>query len=281
MPESSDPGQSKPGNIILGSVPYLNVQPMTWAIQKGLCGNNLTIKSDVPRKLAQALTGGEFDSAIVPVFEYFRHPDLYTYIRGPVIAARGRVQSVMLFSGSPLEQLDTVYLDASSLTSVNLFRVLAAERKLDVKFVDTADQPPPDILEDGAGAVVIGDPAIQQLGRHAYELDLAWAWQQQTGLPFVFAAWLVPAGHNPTGLPALLEESLRMGLANLEQVAIDSAERFGVSVEFALQYFTTSIHYQLGDRELEGWREFGKLCVKHGLIDRLPELREFSDTIRA
>lgn len=281
MPESPDPGPSAPGNIILGSVPYLNVQPMTWAIQKGLCGGKITLKSEVPRKLAEALARGEFDTAIVPVFEYFRHPDLYTYIRGPVIAARGRVQSVMLFSGSPLEQLDTVYLDASSLTSVNLFRVIVAEKKLHVKFLDTAEHPAPAVLEPGVGAVVIGDPAIQQLGRHAYELDLAWAWQQLTGLPFVFAAWLVPTGRNPVGLPALLNESLRMGIANLEQVAKDSAERFGVTVGFALQYFTTSIHYQLGDRELEGWREFGKLCVRHGLIERLPELREFSDTIRA
>lgn len=261
--------------MILGTVPYLNVQPMLWAVQEGLIGDRVEIIPEVPRRLAAALAEGAYDTAIVPVFEYFRHPNLYTYVQGPVIAARGRVQSVMLFSSSPWQELKTVYLDSSSLTSVHLFKVLSAEKGLDLEYLDTANHDVPDILPSGIGWVVIGDPAIAELGRHKIEVDLAFAWQELSGLPFVFAAWLVPEGAHPSGLGALLGESLHLGLQNLERVAHDSATRFGVTEEFALHYFSTCIHYHLGGQELAGWREFGRLCHKHGLIESVPELRRY------
>ena len=263
--------------IILGSVPYLNVQPMLWAIHNGMVGSNIEIIPQVPRQLASSLADGQFDSAIVPVFEYFRNPHFYTYINGPVIAARGRVQSVMLFASLPWEQLDTVYLDASSLTSVNLFKVLCAENGFRIKFLDTSQHPVPLHLPPGTGWVLIGDPAIAQLGRHPLEIDLAFAWQQLTGLPFVFAAWLVPKNKHPRGLQTILNESLRLGQANLRQVADDNAAKFQVTPDFALRYFNTCIHYQLGEQEQAGWQEFGRLCHKNKLVETLPELRQYNE----
>ncbi len=43
--------------------------------------------------------------------------------------------------------------------------------------------------EPKRGAVVIGDPALEHEGKLAHTLDLATAWRERTGLPFVFAAW--------------------------------------------------------------------------------------------
>src|SRR5690606_6952350 len=39
-------------------------------------------------------------------------------------------------------------------------------------------------------AVIIGDRALQQRPHFKYIYDLATAWKQHTGLPFVFAAWI-------------------------------------------------------------------------------------------
>lgn len=262
-------------SIILGTVPYLNVQPMLWAIEQGICGSGVSIISEVPRRLAASLAAGAYDTAIVPVFEYFRHPDLYTYIRGPVIASRGEVYSVLLFSAEPWEKLKRVYLDTSSLTSVHLFKILAAEKGIELEYLDAGSHSVPFPLPPGTGWVVIGDRAIAEQGRHPFALDLGLAWRELTNLPFVFAAWLVPSGIQKPELVALLNESLELGMQNLEKVAADSAVRFGVSQEFALRYFTSFIQYYLGDEELAGWAEFGRLCHKHGLISNLPELRPY------
>lgn len=249
---------------------------MLWAIENKLVGAVVTIVPAIPRSLASALAGGAYDAAIVPVFEYFRHPELYTYVPGPVIASRGEVHSVFLYSADTWTTLKTVYLDKSSLTSVNLFKVLAAEKGVDLRYVDTSEQPVPYPLPPGTGWVVIGDPAIAEWGRHPHTLDLGLAWKELTGLPFVFAAWLVPHGVRQPGLAALLSESLRLGLANLQQVCNDSAARFGVTPEFALRYFTRYLHYHLGYEELAGWAEFGRLLYKHGLISVPPPLRPYT-----
>lgn len=264
-------------SIILGAVPYLNVQPMLWAIEQGLVGSGIKIESEVPRLLAESLSGGAYDTAIVPVFEYFLHPESYSYIRGPVIASRGEVQSVLLVSSEPWKNLKRVYLDSSSLTSVHLFKVIAAESGLQPDYIDTAKYVVPNPLPPGTGWVVIGDPAIAQQGRHAHTLDMGLAWQALTGMPFVFAAWLVPKGVHKPGMAALLNQSLELGIQNLERVAKDVAARFGVTPEFALRYFTTHIHYYLGDEELAGWAEFGRLCFKHKLIPCLPELQPYHE----
>lgn len=276
MPDLPREGTS----LTLGTVSYLNVQPMIWAIQNGPDCNDIKIIPEVPRLLADNLAAGAYDTAIVPVFEYFRHPGLYTYVPGPVIASHGAVRSVILYSSDPLERLKTVYLDSSSLTSVHLFKVIAAEKGLNLNYLDTAEHPVPMPLPDETGWVVIGDPAIAQIGKHPHSLDLGEAWENLTRLPFVFAAWLVPSGVDDARLVPLLQSSLTEGLANLERVANDSAAAFNVTPEFALYYFQEAIYYHLGEKELAGWEEFGRLCYKHGFIAEQQPLRPFEPQIR-
>ena len=278
--ESGDPfaAGSSSSDLTLGIVSYLNVQPIIWAIEKGLVGNNVQVVPEVPRRLAENLSKGAYHTGIVPVFEYFRRPGFYTYLQAPGIAARGEVYSVVLYASEPMERLSTVYLDASSLTSVHLFKVLAAEKGLDLTFLDTGEHRVPHPLPADTGWVVIGDPAIAEVGRHPYSVDLGLAWQELTGLPFVFAAWLVPQNVHRDGMAQLLIQSLAVGLENIEKVAADSSVRFGVTPEFALRYFTNYIQYHLGDEELAGWNEFGRLCHKHGLIPELPDIRPYRES---
>lgn len=257
--------------IRIGLVSYLNVQPMIWALQKEQ-RSDIQFQSLVPRKLAEALSDGTFDTAIVPVFEYLRNPDKYYYLSGTAIAARNPVKSVMLYSSVVLEDIQEVYLDTSSLTSVHLCQVLLAEKQISVKIRDMSQKDVPLPLPNGTAWVVIGDPALRELGKHRFTYDLAELWQQHTGFPFVFAAWLVPRNAQIIGLAKLLTESTLTGLANLRQVAEDVAEKFGTTPDFALDYFQNNIHYLLEDFELNGWKEFARLCYKHNLIETCPEL---------
>ena len=81
-----------------------------------------------------------------------------------------------------------VYCDPASLTSVQLLKVLLAERGLRPEFKPL---PSYDFSRLPDYALLIGDNALDlALGPHEHEIwDLAAAWYELTKLPFVFAVW--------------------------------------------------------------------------------------------
>lgn len=253
--------------MVLGVVPYLNVQPLIWVFRNGtggFGGVDPVIVPARPRDLAGRLRAGEFDAAMVPVFEYFAGGPRYTVVRGACIATRGAVGSVMLYSETPLERVHTILLDPASLTSVNLCRVLMAECGLSVRF----EEPPPDQQDrtplDGVARLLIGDPALAARGRHRYETDLGSLWHAETGLPFVFAAWLAHPRAADLPLNELLTEARRVGMEHLAEVA-QLAPEFGATPEGAMRYFRENMAYDPGEAELRGMELYGRLLAKHGL----------------
>lgn len=258
-----------PDKITLGVVPYLNVQPLIWSLRDGDGAAHWEIVSARPRELAGRLRAGEFHAAMVPVFEYFSSDLAYTIVPGTSIATRGPVGSVMLYSESPLDEVHTILLDPSSLTSVNLCRVLMAERHGKITF----EEPTPDeqsrIPLQGVARLLIGDPAIAERGKHRYEYDLGALWHDLTGLPFVFAAWLVHPSAETMPLNAPLMRAREMGEANFMVIAREAA-RFGTTHAFALEYFRKNMEYDLSENELAGLATYGKLLAKHNLISAPP-----------
>ena len=259
----------KPATIKLGIVSYLNVQPLIWSLRDGEGADHWEIVSARPRELAGRLRAGEFHAAMVPVFEYFSSDLPYTLVPGASIATRGPVGSVMLYSESPLDEIHTILLDPSSLTSVNLCRILMAERGANILF----EEPTPDeqrrIALHGTARLLIGDPAIAERGKHRYEYDLGALWHDLTGLPFVFAAWLVHPTAEQMPLNAPLARARQKGEANFSVIS-QCAPRFGTTPDFALQYFRMNMEYDLGETELAGLATYGKLLAKHNLIASPP-----------
>lgn len=262
-----------------GAVPYLNVQPLVWAFETGVVpaadgdGNPIDFAGVRPRELAGRLHSGEFSVAIVPVFEYLRHPG-YTIIPGAAIATRRDVGSVLLFSDTPLDEVSAVHLDPASLTSVNLLKAIFAEQGRRVDWREESPHSGSDAspLPPGAAQLLIGDPALAATGHHRFAHDLGAMWFELTGLPFVFAAWLVHPGARDAKLNRAFLAAKEAGLRNLESVAAERAGRFGFSPAFALRYFRENLCYNLGREEASGWSEFARLCVKHGLCPETPPL---------
>ena len=106
------------------------------------------------------------------------------------IASQRAVRSILLVSQMPIEQVRTVALDTSSMTSVALTKILFE------KWLGGADVSPmdPDIekmLASHDAGLLIGDPALQIDRSRYHTLDLAEEWIRHTGKPFVFAFWAV------------------------------------------------------------------------------------------
>src|SRR3954470_20965109 len=110
----------------VGSVRFLNAVPLTRGLED-------EIVLATPSKLAEMLQRDELDAALVSVTEVLLH-DRYDILDGMAIASLGEVKSVYLAHKRPIEEVKEIFCDTASLTSVNLLKVLLAERGLKPEF---------------------------------------------------------------------------------------------------------------------------------------------------
>jgi chorismate dehydratase len=175
--------------IRVGAVSYLNTRPLTYAFKHGFLIEGMQISEEYPAKIAAMLLNDEIDVGLVPVAIIPELQDYYI-ITDYCIAAEKEVVSVCLFSEVPLEKIQRVLLDYQSRTSVALARILIEKYwKLNVAFEEAGVNFRDEIRGTTAG-VVIGDRAFEQREISPFKYDLAKAWFEFTGLPFVFAAWI-------------------------------------------------------------------------------------------
>jgi predicted solute-binding protein len=240
------------GKFRVGSVKYLNAVPLTRGLES-------EVTFATPAQLAQLLRRDELDAALVSITEIL-FSDRYDVLDGAAIASLGEVQSVFLAHKKPLEQATEIFCDPASLTSVMLLKVLLAERGLKPEFKP---------LENYAAAhekdfvLLIGDPALDfLLAPHVHEIfDLGAAWQELTGLPFVFAAWALRRGVENAELRRRLHEAKDFGVDTLDHIIRSRAE---YTLEFRQDYLGWHIHYHLGSDEKRGLAKFIELLRKHG-----------------
>jgi len=237
----------------IGSVHYLNAAPLT----RGLEGE---IVFATPARLAEMLRRDELDAALVSITEVLLH-DRYDILDGIAIASLGEVYSVFLAHQKPLAEVKEIFCDTASLTSVNLLKVLLAERGLKPEFKpleNYAAAPEKDFV------LLIGDAAIAfQRAPHTHAIfDLGAAWLELTGLPFVYAVWALRRGVENAELRGELRSSKRFGLETLDQII---ATRTEFDEDFRRDYFEWHIQYHLGEDEKRAIEKFCALLRQHGL----------------
>ena len=237
----------------VGSVPYLNAVPLTRGLEE-------QIIFVTPSKLAEMLQRDELDAALVSVTEVLFN-DRYDVLDGIAVASLGEVKSVLLAHRKPIDEAREVYCDTASLTSVNLLRVLLAERGLRPEFKPL---PSYDFTALPDCALLIGDRALDFLrGPHEHQvLDLGAAWYELTRLPFVYAVWALRRGVENSQLRRQLREAKSFGLETLDYI-ISSRNEY--DYEFRKDYLGWHIHFHLGADERNGLNRFIGLLRKHGM----------------
>src|SRR5712671_2296810 len=235
----------------ISAISYLNTAPLMWDFEHGEAGRDFDISYTLPSDCARALEAGIADVGIIPAAAYVQVPAL-TVVPGVAIASRRPVRSILLVSKMPMENIRTVALDTSSMTSVALAKILF-EKWLGGgrKFAPMAPNIDAMLAAHDAG-LVIGDPALQ-IDRSRYlTLDLAEEWIRHTGKPFVFAFWAVreKALREAAPVPDLsgnFQQSRDIGLepASLDQIAREWAPRVGISEADVHAYLSHNIHYDL------------------------------------
>lgn len=175
--------------IKVSVVSYLNSKPFLYGLQHSSVLESIDLQLDMPSVCAQKLIEGKVDIGLIPVAVL---PKLREYhiITDYCIGAEGRVNSVMLYSHVPLNEIESILLDYQSRTSVTLVKVLAANFwKITPRWTAAKTGFENKISGTTAG-VIIGDRTFGLEGKYPYTYDLAEEWQKLTGLPFVFACWV-------------------------------------------------------------------------------------------
>ncbi len=239
--------------IKLAAVSYLNTKPLLYGIEHSDVINDIEIVLDYPSRLAQSLQEGSIDIALLPVAAIPGISGAHI-VSDYGIAADGNVVSVAIFSQVPMEDIETVYLDYQSRTSVRLAQLLLEnhwEKKVVYK---PATENFIEYINGTSAGVIIGDRALKQLHNFEYVYDLSAAWKDHTGLDFIFAAW-VANKPLPADFTARFNAANAEGLKHMDKVIAENPFPY-----YDLHiYYTDNIKFYLDEQKKKGLARFLEL----------------------
>ena len=236
----------------IGAVSYLNTRPLLLGLEQSGLMPQIELVKDYPAKIAQDLMEGTIDMGLVPVAVIPLLKEAHL-VSNYCIGAEGDVASVCIFSQVPMEQIEKVYLDYQSRTSVQLARILLKQFwKKEVEFIKAEEGYIQNIKGTTAG-VIIGDRALAARANFSFIYDLAGAWMQHTALPFVFATW-ISNKPIPSEFMEAFDKANEYGLVHLEEViaGIPSAEK----IYDLHKYYTENISYSFTAEKKKGLKLF-------------------------
>jgi len=274
--------QSSCERLRLGKIGFLNVLPIYYPLESGIITHPFAIASGTPAHLNALMAKGDLDLSVVSSIEYARYPERYSILPDLSISCCGAVKSVVLFSQVPVSGLDgkTVTVTNNSATSVFLLKILFSER-LGIK----ADLRSGSFEEVSLGGslplafLAIGDEALRLSARDVYphRLDLGEAWHSWTGLPFVFALWVMQKKSaekwdgSLENIIKVLASAKDWGRTHLDRVCAVAAQK-GILGADELKVYYTGLRFDLREGEQEGLKLFYRFLKDMGEIPIVPEL---------
>ena len=253
-----------PKPIRIGAVSYLNSKPLIEGLPELLPGAELLL--DYPSRLADDLSAGLLDVALIPSVECFGDEG-YRIVSDACVATRGPVLSVKLYSRVPIPEIRRVALDAGSRTSAALVVILLAEQF----GLHPERQPLPMGASvdatDADAILLIGDRAIHPPAEQFAETwDLGERWTNWTGLPFVFAVWAARRDADVSTIEFAFQQARDLGLQRLHEIAERESALLGISPQSAYDYLRNNLCFRMGPAEQRGLKRFGELAAKQGLV---------------
>jgi chorismate dehydratase len=240
--------------VKIGRIPYLSCEPFYFDMER----RGIQLHDMAPSALAEAAIRGEIDAAPIPLTDCLRLDDQFRFLSGFCLATIRRAGSVVLHSKAPVHELtgSRVAISGEATASSFLLKVvLALKYKVQPAAYVT--------IEDAYDAfLLIGSEGLRQ--RHGvwdypHTYDLGEEWYQWTGLPFVFARWMVRNTLDRKDV-AVLEDMLYVGLQDWADGIFrssDSRDDVLMHPRDILEY-TQGIRYFLGVPEQRAIELFGR-----------------------
>ena len=232
-----------------------------------------SLRYETPAQVHALMAAECCDAALLPVASLPELGDQVAPLGDFGIACTGPVRSVQLFSAARLSELlaagHPIYATPKSKTSVQLFTLLCL-RQYGAAPVLTST------YRAARAHLLIGDAAFECAQRHGaspHNVDLGSWWFTQTGLPFVFARWVVR--------PSLEESKKARVLAWLESCAERAATAQGRAAllhglpiapedQLSLQVYYQRLRAHLSISDAAGQSHFLKLMEGFAHVHAAP-----------
>lgn len=241
--------------IKISAVSYFNTIPFIYGLKKSKLVDSINLQLNYPSVCADKLINGDVDLALVPIviLPLLDEPQI---ISEYCIGANGAVETVCLYSDTPINKIESISLDYQSKTSVKLLKILLKEYwKIDPILYSSEVGFERKIYGNHA-ALVIGDRAFELNSKHKYIYDLPLYWKEMTGLPFVFAAWVSTKKLDKNFIKDF-NYALKEGLNNIE-IALNEEGSNYINCKNYKDYLNNKISYHLDSQKLKGMHLFLK-----------------------
>ncbi len=240
----------------LGYIDYLNTYPLYWRMfADSTMPAGVDLIADKPGALNRMMRAGELDISPVSVACL---PDIQSDVHllsEFCLGAHGDVRSVLLLSHYPIDKLDgrRIGLTTASETSVVLLRYLLEQcHGLSPSYSPYENATNGTASSTDAIRLIGHDSLVAHANGYNYVYDLARLWYERTGLPMVFAVFVVRrdalAQHSETigNLRRLFGESLNAARAD-KPGFITRAEEAYPGVQADLVAYFEAMKYDFTD----------------------------------
>jgi chorismate dehydratase len=247
----------------IGVVPFLNSQPLVWGMK-----DHHQLFPIPPGKLGQMLKDGQLDVAIAPVVASFLDPTLQI-VPVAAIGSKGAIKSVRILSHGPLGNVERLFVDDRSQTSVLMARLILKRwfgvKKLEVKPVDMAAFHP-NQAKPWEGTLQFGDMALIAPPTGMTVTDLGEEWFLRTQKPFIHAVWLARNVEIAREIKEDLMAAKNEGVKHYQEIVDQYKGIWVFERAKAKEYLEKYVVYEYGPEEVKGQLEFQKLLKEEGLI---------------
>lgn len=270
--------------LLMGKIDYINASPVYYGLDNGLLPDWVNMIPGPPAVLNSMIKKQELHvSPVSAAFYAENHRDLLV-LPDLSISCCGEVLSVILMADSPLKELHgkKVVLTQESATTAALVRLILSQKGIAPEFTTQKLRHPDDVPQDAGAAMVIGDAAMTQPWeqRFQYRIDLGELWHRMTGLPFVFALWVIPEScveshcHELKEVLELFYESRRQGDEHIDSIVASGAARLNLELSYVRRYFKL-LHCDLNGAKIQALEHFFALLHGQGLLNEKVKVRFF------
>jgi chorismate dehydratase len=259
----------------VGVVSFLNTVPFIDGLEHL---RDIQLRQSVPSGLIELLLNNEVDLALCSSIDYQLSPRELLIVPAGLLGCDGATLTVRLYSTTPIHKLARIHCDSDSHTSTILMRILLREvYEIDPAIVEydarerVAENRP---IEWPEAMLLIGDKVVTDSPpavRYPHQLDLGAAWANLTGLPFVFAAWMMRADGDAAAARLagqVLDRQRRGNAMRLESIVCQHARARGWPGDLALDYLRDHIAFEWTDSRQAGLEKFFAMAHAHALSPR-------------
>lgn len=277
--------------IRLGKISYSNMWPITYFFDESIFAGEVDFIEQVPNQLNKKMASEEIDIGAISSFAYAENAQNYLILPNLSVSCYGHIGSISFYHKQRIMELNKqrVALTDTSLTSVNLLRIILEEfYQIQPEYITMApiiDE----MMKNAEAALLIGDEALLANLGHSekplyYHLDLGAEWLRQTGEWMVFAVYAVRKEtylKHPELVKRIYREYINSKMRGYQQIAeiiAAAQQRYGGSDGFWQEYFA-GLSHDLSARQQDGLRYYYQLAKKLGLLTTEPELEiiDFQD----